>query len=163
MDAVSNAQIWHRRFDHLNKRSLDLLYKGNGINFDGTIVDCDVCAVGKCHQLVHLEKAQYADIIRPFQLCYGNLMGPFTPKAYGSFQDVSRITDQFTKCIAVYLLANKSLAFDPFRLFIPLVVIPCGDRVIHWRADKEGEYTGKTSNSQAVLLRDRHHTGVCSN
>ena len=73
-------------------------------------------------------------------------MGSFTLKAYGGFQDVSRTTDQFAKCIAVYLLANKRLAFDSFRLFITLlVVIPCGDRVIHWRADKEGEYTGQTS------------------
>ena len=67
------------------------LHNDNGINFDGTIVGCDVCVVGKCHQLVHAKKNHYADIIRPFQLCYGNLMGPFTPKAYGGFQYVRKV------------------------------------------------------------------------
>ena len=49
MNAVSNAQLWRRRLDHLNRRSLELMQRNdrNGITFDGTIADCNVCAVGK--------------------------------------------------------------------------------------------------------------------
>ena len=49
MNAVSNAHLWHRRLGHLNRRSLKLMQRhdGNGITFDDTIEDCDVCAVGK--------------------------------------------------------------------------------------------------------------------
>ena len=49
MNAVSSAQLWHRWLGHLNRRSLQLMQRhdGNGITFDGTIADCDVCAVGK--------------------------------------------------------------------------------------------------------------------
>ena len=49
MNAVSNAQLWHRLLGHLNRRSLELMQRhdGNGITFDGTIADCNVCAVGK--------------------------------------------------------------------------------------------------------------------
>ena len=49
MNAVSNAQLWHRWPGHLNRRSLDLMqwHDGHSITFDGTIADCDVCAVGK--------------------------------------------------------------------------------------------------------------------
>ena len=49
MNAVSNAQLWHRRLGHLNGRSLELMqrYESNGITFDGTIADCDIYAVGK--------------------------------------------------------------------------------------------------------------------
>ena len=48
MNAVFNAQLWHLRLGPLNGRSLELMqrYDGNGIIFDGTIADCDVCAVG---------------------------------------------------------------------------------------------------------------------
>ena len=145
MNAVPNAQIWHRRLDHLNRRSLELIQRhdGNGITFDGTIADCDVCVVGKDQQLAHPKKAQHAGITRPFQLCYGDLIDPFTPEAYGGFKYVSNITDQFTRWTAVYLLENESCAFDSFRLFVSSTVIPCGGRVICWRADKGGEYTSK--------------------
>ena len=51
MNAVFNAQLWHRRLGHLNRRSLELTQRndGNGITFDGTITDCDVCAVWKAY------------------------------------------------------------------------------------------------------------------
>ena len=74
MNAVSNAQLWHRRLGHLNRRSLELMQRhdGNGITFD-------------------------AGITGPFQLCFGDFMGPFTPEAYGGFKYVSKIPDQFTR------------------------------------------------------------------
>ena len=51
MNAVTNAQMWHRRLGHLNKRRLELLNRksSNGVAFDGSIADCDVCTVGKNH------------------------------------------------------------------------------------------------------------------
>ena len=139
-NAVSNAQLWHRRLGHLKRRSLKLMQRhdGNGIIFDGTIEDCDVSSVGNRQQL-----AQHAGITRPFHLCYGDLMSPFTPEAHGGFKYVSKITDQFNRWTAVYLLENKSCAFDPFRLIVTSTVIPCGGRVIRWRADKGWEYTSE--------------------
>ena len=51
MNAVINAQVWHRRLGHVNKRSLELTNRksGIGVAFDGSIADCDICAVGKSH------------------------------------------------------------------------------------------------------------------
>ena len=85
VNAVPNAQLWSRRLGHLNRRSLELMQRhdGNGITLDGTIADCDACAVGKDQQLAHPKKARHAGITRPLQLCYGNLMGPFTPRPTG--------------------------------------------------------------------------------
>ena len=145
MNAVSSAQLWHRRLGHLNRRSLELMqwHDGNAITFASTIADCDVCAVGNGQQLAHPKKSQHAGITRPFQLCYGDLMGPFTPEAHGGFKYVNNITDQFTRWTAVYLLENKSFAFDSFCLFVTSTVISCGARVIRWRVDKGGEYTTK--------------------
>ena len=70
-------------------------------------------------------------------------MGPFPPEAYRGFKYVSKITDQFTRWTAVYLLESKSCAFDSFRLFVTSTVFPCGGRVILWRADKGGECTSE--------------------
>ena len=81
MNATTNAQLWHRRLGHFNKRSLELMQRrdGNGVAFDGSIDHRDVCAVGKSHQLAHPKKAKHA-ITAPFQLVNGDLMGPFNPR-----------------------------------------------------------------------------------
>ena len=51
MNAVTSAQVWHRRLGRLNNRSLKLMNRqnGNGVAFNGSIVDSGVCAVRKRH------------------------------------------------------------------------------------------------------------------
>ena len=95
MNAMANAQLWHRRLGHLNKRSLEHMQRrdGNGVAFDGSIDHCDVCAVGKSHQLAHAKKAKHADITSPFQLVYRDLMGLFKPAPRGGYEYVSKITE----------------------------------------------------------------------
>ena len=48
-NAMTNAQIWHRRLGRFNKRSLELMQRrdGNGVAFDGSTNHCDVCGVGR--------------------------------------------------------------------------------------------------------------------
>ncbi|CAM9618549.1 unnamed protein product, partial [Ascophyllum nodosum] len=104
---------------------------------------CDVCAVGKNHQLAHLKKAKHADITAPFQLVYGDLMGPFIPAARRGYKFVSKITDQFIKWAAVYLLCTRDQALASLQFFFISAVIPFGSRIVTWRADKGGEYTGE--------------------
>ena len=99
MKAVTNAQAWHRRLGHLNKRSLELMnrYNGNGVAFSYSIANYDVCTVGKSHQLVRPDEADHAAINARFQLLYGDLVGSFKPTAHGGYKFFSNITDQFTK------------------------------------------------------------------
>ena len=137
MNAVSNAQRWHHRLELMQRND------SNGTTFDGTIVDCDVCTVGKGQQLAYPKKAPHAGITRPFQLCFGDLMVPCTPEACGGFKYVSKFTDQFTRWTAVYVLENKSCTLDSFRLFVTSTAIPCGGRVIRLGVDTGGEYTSE--------------------
>ena len=105
--------------------------------------DTSVCAVGKNHHLAHHKKAKQADITAPFQQVYGDLMGPFKPTARGGYEYVSKITDQFTKWTAVYLLCSKDEALASLQLFVTSTAIPFGSRIVTWRADKGDEYTGE--------------------
>ena len=50
------------------------------------------CVVVKAQQLAHVKTANNK-VNRPFRLCYGNLMGPFTPVAIGGYKYVSEVTD----------------------------------------------------------------------
>ena len=145
MNAVANAELWHRRLGHQNKRTLDFMQRrdGNGITFDGTLADCDVCAVWKSHQLAHPKKAENADIKAPFQLVYADLMGPFAPAAHGGYKYVSKITDHFSRWNAVYLLCSKDQALASLQAYVTSTVIPFSSRIVRFRADKGGEYTGR--------------------
>ena len=87
MNAVANAQVWHRLLGHLHAQSLVILRKryGTGITFERVVSDCDACAVGKAQQLAHLETINHK-VNQPFQLCYVDLIGPCTPVAHRLLQ-----------------------------------------------------------------------------
>ena len=97
MNAVANAQVLLWQLDHLHAQRLDILRKrdGTGITFKGAVLDCDVCAVGKAQPLVHPKTAK-PKAEWPFQLCYGNLIGPFAPVAIGDYKYVSKVTNEYT-------------------------------------------------------------------
>ena len=145
MNAMTNAQLWYRRLEHLNKRSLELMQRrdGDGVAFDGLINHCDVCTVGKSHQLAHPKKAKNADITALFQLVYGDLMCPFKRTARGGYEYMRKIADQLTKWTAVCLLCINDQALVSLQLFVTSTVIPFGSRIVTWRVDKGGEHTGE--------------------
>ena len=134
MNAITNAQLWHRWQEHRSKRSLELMQRcdGSGVAFDGSIDHCNVCAVEKSHQLAHLMKAKHADITAAFQLVYGDLMAPFKYTARGGCEYVSKITDQFTKWTAVYSLCTKDQALASLQLFVTSTVLLFGSRIVTW-------------------------------
>ena len=82
MNAMTNAQLWHRRLGDLNQGSLELMQRrhGNGVAFDGSID----------HRLAHPKKAKHADITAPFQLVKGDLVGFFKPAVRGGYEYVSQ-------------------------------------------------------------------------
>ena len=59
MNAVANAQAWHRWLGHLHTQSLDTLRRrdGTGITFEGAVSNRNICAVGKAQQVAHPETA----------------------------------------------------------------------------------------------------------
>ena len=145
MNAMTNVQLWRRRLGHLDKKSLELMQRRdvNGVAFDDSIDHTDVYALGKNPQLAHLKKVKHADITVPFQLVYGDLMGTFKPEGREGYKYMSKITDQFTKWTAVYLLCTKDQALASLQSFVTSTVIPFGSRIVIWGADKGGEYTGE--------------------
>ena len=71
---------------HINRKSMDVLRKqvGNGIEYNGDIEACDVCAVGESEELAHSEQATY-DLRRACQLVTADTMGTISPQALGGY------------------------------------------------------------------------------
>ncbi|CAN0542042.1 unnamed protein product, partial [Laminaria digitata] len=103
---------------------------------------CDVCAVGKSHQLTHLKTADHK-VKLPFQLVFADLMGPLTPEALGGYMYITKISEEYTKWTETYLLKSKHDALSSFQVFVQSVVGPSGFRVEPLRVDKGGEFISK--------------------
>ena len=58
-----------------------------------------------------------------FSAVLRGLDGPFTPVAIGGYKYVSKITGEYTKWTAVYLLTNKNQALQSLQLFVDSTAI----------------------------------------
>ena len=131
INAVANAQVRHRRLGHLHAQSLDILRKRDdtGTTLVGTVSDCDVCTVGKALQVSHLTTPNH-EVNRPFQLCFGDVMGPITSVVTDEYKYVSKAIDEYFKWTAVYLLINKNQPLQSLHLFVGSTVLPCSGRMV---------------------------------
>ena len=83
---------------------MDVLRKqaGNGVEYNGDIQACDVCAVGKSEQQALLKQATYD--VRAFKLVTVDTMGPISPQALGGYNFVTKFVGQHTKWKEIFLI-----------------------------------------------------------
>ena len=112
------------------------------MSFDGPAPDCDVCAVGRSHQLTHPKTIDHK-VKLPFQLDFADLMEPLASEALGSYKHIINISDDHTKWTESYLLKSKHDALSSFQVFTQPVVIPSGFRVEYLGVNKGGEFISK--------------------
>ena len=131
MNVIASAQVWHRWLGHFHVQSLIFYTSKTALvsHFEEVVSDCDVCAVGKVKQLAHPKKANHK-VSQPFQLCYGDLIEPFTPAVMGGYKYISKVLDEYAKWTAVYLLTNNNQALQSLQMFLGLTVIPFGARIV---------------------------------
>ena len=153
MQAAANANLWHRRLGHFNRKNLSLLKKlyNNWVSFDGPVPDCDVCAVGKSHKLAYPTTADHK-VKLSLQLGFADLMGPLTPEALGGYKYITKISNEYIKWTEIYLLKSKHDALCSFQVFAQSVVIPSGFRVEWLRVGIE-VVNSSTRSSRTTAFR----------
>ena len=79
---LTNAQLWHRRLKHLNKKILKLMQRcdSNGVAFDGSIDHCDVCAVVKVTSWLTPRRPNTPASRRPFKWFMETEWAPLNPR-----------------------------------------------------------------------------------
>ena len=77
-------------------------------------------------------------------------MGPLMPVDIGGYKYVSKVTDEYTKWTTVYLMTNKNQSLQSLHLFVGSTITPFGGRIVRWRADKGGEYTGEEARQYCL-------------
>ena len=91
---AESANLWHLRIGHIKRKSMDVLWRmpGSGVDYNGDIQACDVCAVGKSKRQAHPKQATY-DVQHGFHLVTVNLMGPIKLAALASYSYKSSSTN----------------------------------------------------------------------
>lgn len=136
-----NADVWHRRFGHLNIQSLTNLKKGmiHGIHFDKNIIDdCEECVKGKAHRksFPHSESMS----TNMLELIHTGLCGPMEVQSIGGSRYLLTFIDDKSKKCFTYFLSKKSEVPKYFLDFKRMAETQTGEKIKIVRSDGGGEY-----------------------
>jgi hypothetical protein len=139
---MPSSLLWHARFGHINYDNLHLLKK-NGVSGFPTIPrnlkQCDACILGKHRKQPFHDSTSRA--CRKLGLIHSDLCGPMpVPSANGNKYIMSFI-DDYTRMCWVYLLKDKSQAFETFKKFHVWIQNEAQSHIGSLHTDNGREYT----------------------
>lgn len=105
-------KLWHRRFGHLNVRSLQFLAHSQLVKDMPDIISselenpCEACALGK--QTRHsFPQGSARRATSPLELVHGDLVGPMQVPSMGGNRYMFLLTDDYSRYSWVYFIANE--------------------------------------------------------
>lgn len=145
-EATCDAHLWHCRFAHLNYNSLHTLshirmVKGLPL-IEITKQVCEKCLVGKQKRGSFPEKSSWR-ALKNLQLIHADICGPITPESIGHKRYLLTFIDDHSGKMWSYIIAEKSEAFEIFKIFKASVEKECSLSVCCLRTDRGGEFCSK--------------------
>jgi transposase InsO family protein len=143
LSEVKTETIWHKRLGHVSTAGLQKL-KGMVNGFSENAVKeniCSVCVEGKQCKLPHSQPRWRAT--RPLQLVRSDLCGPVTAESYDKKRYVITFIDDFTHFTFVYLLQEKSEAFQCFKNYKAMATAHFNNKLSRFHCDNGEEYVSK--------------------
>ncbi len=144
--AVTQTQenLWHRRFGHLNERSLGILVKAKLVkdfNYDVSkqIQFCESCVSGKIYRSPFPSGQERASEL--LELVHSDVCGKMSTPSEGQAEYFLILIDDKTHFVWVYLLKKKHEVFQKFVEWKIFVEKSSGHKVGRFRSDNGGEYT----------------------
>ncbi|PNY16189.1 putative CC-NBS-LRR resistance protein [Trifolium pratense] len=80
------------------------------------------------------------------ELVHSDICGPITPQSNGGSRYFMTLTDDFSRKTWIYVLKEKSSAFESFKFFKALVEKESGCAIQCLRTERGGEYTSNAFN-----------------
>lgn len=142
-DSSSSSELWHKRFGHLNFRTLSTMEKVvNGLpklnkNHGGV---CKWCALGKnIKSTFHSSESRAKDVL---ELIHFDLCGPMSVASLSGFWYYVTFIDDFSRKCWIYFLKSKESdeVLSRFKEFKALVENFSSKKIKVLRFDNGGEY-----------------------
>lgn len=157
MNKQDVSELWHRRFGHLNYRSLKLLARRKMVHglpelkHDSQCEDCAISKQSRSSFPTGMSRRTSASL----QLVHMDICGPMSTVSLGGNKYFLLIVDDYSRKCWVYFLKNKSEAFDHFRKFHAIAERETGRKLITLRSDRGGEFTSNAFRVYCEQLRIR--------
>ncbi|CAA7019223.1 unnamed protein product [Microthlaspi erraticum] len=141
--------LWHRRFGHLNNKSIQLMQRKQMVkglpNLKDEVKVCTVCNIGKQQRGKFPKKSKWR-ASEKLELIHADLCGPITPISQSGKRYLLVLVDDFCRKTWIYFLVDKSEAFETFKSFKNSVEKEAKTVIRGLRTDRGGEFTSDKFN-----------------
>lgn len=143
---ITECELWHKRFGHLNYFSLQELQKKNmvdgmcKIDPSGISDICEACMKGKMHRTPFGSRKCAKS---PLEIVHSDVCGPINPVSTEGYRYYVSFMDDYTHFTVVYCLKTKDEVFSKFKEYYQLTKSKFNRTIHKLRVDNGGEYCGK--------------------
>jgi len=138
------SELWHKRYGHLNYRSLCLLKTRNMVigelNVKIPEKSCSICLVGK-HSRLTFKSGLKMRVKHVLNVVHSDTRGPIKVPTYSGNRYFITFVDEYSRMLWLYLIKLKSDALEVFKKFKVLAEKQSGMKLKILRTDGGGEYT----------------------
>lgn len=138
--------LWHKRYDHLNFKSLNRLHDQSMVSGLPKLVAPGRECVGWC--ISKQPRKSYRNLIHSrtksaLEVVHSDVCGPMEVETLGGNKFFVTFTDEFTRKVWIYLLKKKSQVFRVFRKYKTMVEKQSKLSIQTLRTDGGGEFTSQ--------------------
>jgi transposase InsO family protein len=146
---MSQSQLWHQRYGHLNYKGLNVLAKKEMVKglpvIQETEETCEECIIGKQHR-DSIPKIANWRATEKLQLVHSDICGPINPTSNGGSRYFITFTDDFSRKTWTYVLTEKANALAIFKKFKASAEKETNCQIKCLRTDRGGEFTSSAFN-----------------
>lgn len=143
---ISNVQMWHQRFGHLNERDLRKVVKdeavsGVKLNDKEKLPPCEVCLKGKLTRAPFPQQSERSS--ETLDIVHTDVCGPMRVQSIGGARFFVVFIDDSTGWCEVRFLKNKSDVLPEFRKYKSMVENQTGKTIKFLQSDNGKEFCNK--------------------
>ncbi|GKB40730.1 putative ribonuclease H-like domain-containing protein [Tanacetum coccineum] len=164
---LDESNLWHRRFGHVNFKTINKLVKGNLVRgLPSKLIEinqtCVGCHKGKQHRASCKTKT-VSSISQPLQMLHMDLFGPTFVKSLMKKMYYLVVTDDFSRFSWVFFLATKDETSEILKTFITGIENLIDLRVKVIRCDNGTEFKNKVMNQFCEMKSIKREFSVARN
>ena len=137
---TSEAWLWHKRFCHQSFQTLQGMIRGDLVKglpqFRNLDEVCAHCILGK-HSRASFSSSAYR-ALSVLELMHMDICGPISPQTLGGKRYFFLIVDDYSRCMWVALLKEKSEALEKFKRFKSMAEAKKEVKIKFVRSDRGG-------------------------
>ncbi|GAU30142.1 hypothetical protein TSUD_360350 [Trifolium subterraneum] len=141
-----DSDLWHKRYGHLNFKSLSMLNSKNMVlglpSVIAPVDTCTTCLLGK-HPRSSFKSNLPMRSSEVLNVVHSDICGPIDVLSTGGNKYFITYVDEYSRMIWLYHIKAKSEAFEVFKRFKTLVEKQSDKQIKVLRTDGGGEYTSK--------------------